>query len=237
MEEDLLVEKVLIFVYWRENKSKMMFDYEDIQKAKMIVLKIMDHPAASLFVSGNGEKSFNGLYHKLNSNSISSLHQFTQEISSVLSIVDQIYPGEYYAKTLSQYLKQLFQKEIEKAYLKSITFWSRRVASLERKIELLNQNNPIQQKYPKVEFIAEQKLASQLLSERDYSLFIKALNASKEQSDLEQLYKLVESMQPELTMSGAVLKIPIIKLKPATIKALIKKFKELFKERGTPFPS
>ena len=215
----------------------MILETEDILKAKQIVDKLMQHPGVSLFVDGNGARSLNLVIQKLEMNSIKTLPQFQQEVEGVFNIADHIYPEHAMAKQFGQYFKQTFKKEVAKTFLNAPVVWSKRVISLERKLEKLQLRNPLDEKYSQIAFIPTLKIASQVISDRDCTTFSKAVSATKDQGDLEQLYKMVEEMQPELTNNGTNLRIPIMKLKPTTIKALIKKLKEIYKEKQVAFPA
>ena len=214
-----------------------MFTYEDKQKALRIVSEIMQHPISGFFVDSSDEKSLYSLSQKIQNNTISSLNQLQHEIDAALSNAEQIYQDDEYFRIAALYIKQTFRKKLEKNFTKSIGLWSRRVAHLERKLEKLNMENPIEAKYPKLGFSYDQKLGSQLLNERDYNQFNKAIAMIKDQGELEELYNIVESMQPELTVGGTVTRIPILKLKSATLKTLIRKLKEMFKAKEIVFPS
>ena len=214
-----------------------MFSYEDKEKALRIVYDIMQHPISSFFIDTPSDQCLTSLYQKVQNNVIVSLSQFQHEIDSVLSTTDPIYQEDDYFKIAVSYIKKTFRKNIEKNFTKTISLWSKRVAHLEQKIEKLNMENPIESKYPKLEFAFDQKLSSQLLNEREYSTFMKAVNLIKDQGDMEELYKIVNTMQPELTFNGTITKIPVLKLKSQTLKTLIKKVREIFKEKKITYPS
>ncbi|EAY20822.1 hypothetical protein TVAG_436460 [Trichomonas vaginalis G3] len=214
-------------------------DPKDYRKVHNALESIMQHHGASLFITGNGDPTLNTLSNVmsyLEAGGYNSATAFSQAVDSIFNSASKLYDDEY-AEDFGIYFKQKFHNYLVKDSPDTVDAWSKRVAHLEKKISELVTQSPIDANYDAKKFTKDQKIAQQLTSERDMSQFLKAMSQIKEHNEQEELKKIVEAEQPELLKDGPFSQIPTMRLKPKTVKALIKKLKEFYKAQGLTFPS
>jgi hypothetical protein len=224
---------------------------DDRAKLKDLMDEILTHPIAlafnlqmseSPYVSSDYSREIRspmhlGLIERQISNGPYTACQFRDDIQLIYqNAVD--YFGEDSAMTsAAEGLADMFEKVCHKHIVRDSQNWGERIVDLRTKMATLFFYRPVigQTIDLNLDF-GKKDLCSQIPSESDARLFIRAAQKLANAGHADELIRIVEEREPGMVSESQHLTIDLARLKISTLQALIKFAKAWFKKKKMKYP-